>query len=200
MCRPDGRLALSNGFVASAVDLLSSASHLAGMTKTAPALEYLRVLQNGSASGASRNGRAPHRGGLRSGRRKSRRIAGKKLSKFPGAQSDWAQLACLRSGWSVDDDALVVAHHESMPRLELSALGQPLLSGPWEVAVALDGTPLTFHGEWTCVCWFSDADADYIELKTEHPSGVKVERQILLAREDHFALFAEIVSGPAGAH
>jgi hypothetical protein len=73
------------------------------------------------------------------------------------------------------------------------------LSGRWDLALTLDSTPLEFSSEWTCVCWYSDEDADYVELRVDLPAGVRVERQLLLSREDHFALFAEIIIGPAGA-
>lgn len=199
MCRADGRLPMSNGFESSSVELLASASKLAGLHEQSAPRVYLQELSNARlfpGKGSKRK-----RGGLRS-RRKSRKTAAssaKSAVKFPAAQSDAARLACLRSNWSTDADTLVVAHDDVMPRIELSALGKPLFSGRWDIALTVDGTPLEFTSEWNCVCWFSDEDADYIELRTDHPAGVRIERQILLSREEHFALFAEIVSGPAGA-
>lgn len=197
MLRSDGRLPLSNGFIASSVDLLSSASQLAGLkVQSAPRI----FLQELSDARLFQRKHKRRKGGLRPRRIKRGRaaVSNKSAEKFPAAQSDWARLACLRSGWSVDADTLIVAHHEPMPRIELSALGKPLLSGRWDLSLSLDSTPLEFTSEWNCVCWFSDEDADYIELRIDHPDGVRVERQLLLSRDDHFALFAEIVTGPDG--
>jgi len=199
LCRSDGRLALSNGYVSNSAEMLARGSRLAGATRNSAPLALLLALQERSAAASRRGGRAGARGGLRRRVRRARSEQGRSLKKFPAAQSDFARLACLRSGWSVDADALVVAHHEAMPRLELAALGRPLLSGAWELAVTVDSAPVTFEQEWTCTCWFSDGDADYLELRNGNSDGVRVERQLLLSRIDHFALFAETVTARPGA-
>ncbi|MGE3314443.1 MAG: hypothetical protein AB7O26_04950 [Planctomycetaceae bacterium] len=200
LCRADGRLPLGNGYSTSAIDLLSAASTLAGLNEKSAPRVYLQELSNHRFLAAHLKGKKGRKGGLRRRRANRKSTSGKAAEKFPAVQSDWARLACLRSGWSIDADALIVTHHDSMPSIELSAFSVTLLSGKWEVAITLESNPLDFENvEWHCVCWFSDEDADYIELRADHPAGVRVERQLLLSREEHFALFAEILSGPHGA-
>jgi hypothetical protein len=113
---------------------------------------------------------------------------------FPVTQSDWAQLACLRSDWSTAANVLVVAHHERNPLIDLTASGRLLLSGPWEIDVKIDGQPLDFCDNWDCVCWHSDRDADYLELEQTFDDGLKVHRQLLLSRKDEYALLADCIS------
>jgi hypothetical protein len=50
-------------------------------------------------------------------------------------------------------------------------------------------------GEWDDVCWVSDDDVDYLELEAQF-DGARVQRQMLLARQDRFLLLADAVLGP----
>ena len=49
---------------------------------------------------------------------------------------------------------------------------------------------------WEEVCWHSDDDVDYLELETKWNGSWRLQRQILLAREDHFLWLADAVTGP----
>jgi hypothetical protein len=69
--------------------------------------------------------------------------------------------------------------------------GTTLLAGNWEIDLQIDGRPVE-PADWSCVCWYSDGDGDYLELQTR-PAGVRVERQIFLSRTDDFALLADAV-------
>jgi len=179
-CRSDGRMALGNGFKVDALPLLRAAASLAGWKKKSPPMRYLSHLETA-------------RGGAKTARQKTARWTDSGLE-APVTQSDWAQLACLRSDWSPSADVLIVAHHRRAPQIDLSVLGKPLLSGSWDITVAIDGEPLDMDGEWTCVCWFSDDDADYLELQqTIGDDGPRIERQVLLSRTNRFALLADTV-------
>ncbi len=46
---------------------------------------------------------------------------------------------------------------------------------------------------WDEVCWFSDDDVDYLEIEAQLTDGLRVQRQILLAREDRFLFLADAV-------
>jgi hypothetical protein len=63
--------------------------------------------------------------------------------------------------------------------------------------VRLDGERLSpaKDASWEEVCWHSDDDADYLELEIELTRGVRVQRQMLLARDDRFLLLADAVLG-----
>ena len=101
-------------------------------------------------------------------------------------QSDWAQLACLRNHWAVHADSMVVAHHDALPQIDLSVLGDTLLSGTWQLELSVDGEPRPPAADWDCSCWFSDRDADFLELQLAFNDGLQIDRQILLSRTNQF--------------
>ena len=182
LCRVNGRLALSNGALLDPVPLLASASRLAGWKKTPTSLSYLLKIGSGrlELTGAKPVGKR-HQG------------AGKSIR--PARQSDWARVAVLRSSWDLDADSLVVAHHLEKPMLELTVLGTTLLHGTWDIDVTVEGKTLDFAAHWTCTCWHSDEDADYLELQLTLEDDVQIERQLLLSRTDRFIMLADVVTG-----
>ncbi len=184
-CRTDGHFGLGNGHSRDVVSLLTTASILAGYREKSPPLQFLKAV----SSGAAKRGR------------RARGDAADSVDSddWPVTQSDWARLACLRNNWAVDADTLLVAHHREKPTLDLTALGRPLISGPWDIEVAIDGNPMKFGDDWTCSCWCSDEDADFLELHMEIGQGVGIDRQLLLSRTDHFVLLADVVTAPQGA-
>jgi len=179
-CRVDGRAALSNGFGRDVASLLTWASPLAGWKKNSPPARLLSNIASQKSSVKKRDRLAAE---------------AKSTRKRPVMQSDWARLACLRSDWSPEADSLVVAHHREKPLLDLTACGTQLLEGVWDIDVSVDGKQLEFTDHWTCTCWFSDKDADYLEVQLTFDSGIQVERQLLLSRKSHLVLLADVVSG-----
>lgn len=177
LCRPDARIALSNGSSHEVLSLLQLAARLAGIRKNGHPRNYLRSVARGGLAAKAGSG-----GKVRS------------KSDVPASQSDWAQLACLRSDWSTAASTLVVAHHREMPQIDLTVRGKPLLDGYWQIHLTLDGAPLTFQDEWSCVCWHSDRDANYLELQMTFPDGLQIDRQLLLSRRDDFLLLADAIS------
>lgn len=116
----------------------------------------------------------------------------KKNTEPPASQSDWSAIACLRSNRSPQSDSAIVTYDENIPQLELSCFGQPILSGQWLSESAVAGKKLTSRGEWSCSCWFSDEDGDYLEL--ERSAGRAIfERQLYLSRKQHFMLLSDCV-------
>jgi hypothetical protein len=181
ICRADGCLALANGRSRDVAGLLADASQLVGWKRKSPPSRYVLAVGNG----AVKPGRAVARSFFAD-------------HDHPATQSDWARMACLRNNWSATPDTLVVAHHGEMPLIDLATLGRPLISGVWELQIVVDGNPVPLKGDWECSCWFSDDDADFIELHATLDGGVQVERQLLLSRDEHFALFADAVTVPEG--
>src|SRR5690606_6042261 len=45
------------------------------------------------------------------------------------------------------------------------------------------------------ICWQSDHDVAYVELQTSLPGGLKVQRQIMLARDEEFLFLADAILG-----
>jgi len=108
-----------------------------------------------------------------------------------------SELALLRAGWEPESATLAVAYHEASVQLEMSVAGETLWQGPWDVVLRADGDLLTPQGGWEQVCWTSDKEADYLELERSYRTGVRIQRHILLARKDQFALLADsVLAGP----
>jgi hypothetical protein len=134
-----------------------------------------------AAAGRSGNGRADKRSGVA--------IA---APNRPVVQSDSAGWAWMRSDRSRRADSIVARHHGLLPELEFSAFGQLLFRGTWGLDVRFNSQPVVTTGRWECVCWNSDAQADYLELQLEL-DGLTIERQVMLSRTEHFALLADAV-------
>jgi hypothetical protein len=113
---------------------------------------------------------------------------------IPATQSDWASWACLRSWWHADANTALVQHDGPVINLQLSLLGVPVIGGEWGLQLRLDGQPVEWTASWTCSCWSSDTDMDYIELQLELPGGPMLCRQIMLSRKDQFLVLADSVS------
>jgi len=99
---------------------------------------------------------------------------------------DWARLGLLRSGWSADDAVIAVDYTGDRVELEAWAEGRRLLGGAWKTESRVDGVKIEATEEWEETCWFSDHDVDYLELTQILDNGVRIDRQIMLARRDQF--------------
>ena len=184
-CRPDGRIALTNGSSHQVVSLLQAASKVAGFRKDAAPRKYLLGVGNGKAKSTAKDRRGV-----------KRRIKIKSDADMPVAQSDWAQLACLCTDWSVAANSIVVAHHDAKPLIDLTVRGTSLLSGTWDIEVAINGESILFEeDDWECSCWHSDEDCDYLELQANFDNNLHVDRQVLLSRTDDFLILADAVCG-----
>lgn len=135
-----------------------------------------------------------HAGETSVGKRKSKTAATEDVE-VPAFQSDWASLACLRPTWTRRSPLLLVQHEGEIPSITLQAHGREWLHGPWDIEVFADGEPQIPVGEWTCVCWHSDDDVDYVELQCQLGEHYKIERQILLSRKQDFLLLSDSISG-----
>ena len=191
MCRADGTLALSNGFSTNAVPILSTGAAAAGLRKKSGPMRLLGALPSKRGRGKGKKKRP----GKRKASRGAQPVARKTGGARPTLQSDWAQLACLRTDWSPQADVLVVAHNGELPQIDLSVSGVPILTGDWPIECSVGGTSVAAAGDWECSCWFSDKDVDFIELQHKTEDGVVIDRQMLLSRKQQFALFADCLSG-----
>jgi hypothetical protein len=120
---------------------------------------------------------------------------------FPdaAAHSAWARVAILRPGWLRGGEQLLVTYESDRIAAELNCASHTLWSGPWDTRVVVDGQPLEPCSDWRALGWHSDDDVDYLELEIELIRGWRLQRQILLARQDHFLFTADAVLGGAEA-
>ncbi|MBL7040844.1 MAG: hypothetical protein ISR77_19575 [Pirellulaceae bacterium] len=120
---------------------------------------------------------------------------------FPDASthSKWGEIAILRPNWLRGGEHLVVTYKDRAVRTELNCGSSTIWSGPWSARITVDGKPLDLQSDWHQNCWYSDDDVDYLELEAKLDNGWRLERQMLLAREDHFLLVADVLLGSAEA-
>jgi len=110
-------------------------------------------------------------------------------------QSDSSRYAFLHGDWRDSRDHCLVRFHGPVPQVEASVLEKSLFQGGWAARLIVEGQVWT-EGEWSCSCWFSDADADFAEFQWEPAAGVTVYRQLLLSRKDRFLVVADEVRAP----
>ncbi len=115
-------------------------------------------------------------------------------SPAPSLNSDWAGISIMADGWSQSDARLAVAYAQHPMTVELSAAGHRLLAGAWTFETSCDGKPAQPLGEWEQLCWESGKRFDFLELGLELSEGLRLERQLLFARDDLVLYIADIVS------
>jgi hypothetical protein len=135
------------------------------------------------------------------GRRSKAKAAAKAEHKAfaPSCHSEPAGLAIMRSAWSPRAATVAVNYSTLDMGIEASAGGRQLFAGVWTAEPRVDGNLLKPTGAWDEVCWFTDADVDYLEFSLDLENGAKLERQILLARRDAFLLLVDHLQNPASA-
>ena len=69
--------------------------------------------------------------------------------------------------------------------------GQRVLSGDWDVKVFRKQQPVLIDVSWQEVCWFSDDDVDYLELECAVEDVCKIQRQVMLMRDEGVVFFAD---------
>lgn len=181
MCQSGAQIALGEASHATAL-LLDFAAHVAGVKGKSRPRRLLAALV------ASDEGE-PVRGKLR--RSLEEDVSESKRASF---QSDETRVACLRTNWSPKADLVAIRHDAAMPTIDISLRGQPVFRGAWELDVRRNGRLVEFAPEWKATCWFSDDDADYLELQQILADGTHIERQLLLSRKLHCLVLADCVS------
>ena len=111
----------------------------------------------------------------------------------PGLHSEWAGVGVLSAGWESGAARLTVLYPDRSARVELQCRGELVWTGPWELEVRRDDRLVSPLGPWEEVCWFSDREADYLELEISLEEGVRVQRQMLLAKEDELLFLADAI-------
>ncbi len=107
--------------------------------------------------------------------------------------SEKARTAVLRAGPSPGDPWLGVVYGDRQVQMELRCRGDVLWSGVWQLDVRRNGRLAKPVSEWEEVLWVSDENVDYLDLASELGEGLRVERQILLARKDRFLFLADAI-------
>ena len=117
----------------------------------------------------------------------------------PSFNSEWSGVAVMAAGWSTRSPRLAIAYANDPLQIELSVDGRPLLSGSWLTQTTCDGDLIPIVGEWEEVLWRSDLESDYLELRVDLADGLRIERQLLFARQDHVLYLADNLVADGGA-
>lgn len=101
-------------------------------------------------------------------------------------------LATMRRSWRDQGNRLAIDFSSDVIWLDvLGEDGQRVLSGDWDVQVTRNKKPLQLDVSWQEVCWFTDDDVDYLELECGVEDVCKIQRQIMLMREEGIVFFAD---------
>jgi len=99
----------------------------------------------------------------------------------------------MADGWSPRDARLAVNYAADPLHIELSVDGVRLLAGQWQSETTCDGQPVHVVGQWERLCWESSKRCDFLEMSVELSHGLRLERQLLLARKDRVLYLADII-------
>ena len=105
---------------------------------------------------------------------------------------DKNSIVTMRRSWR--DRGCRVAVDFSSDVIWLAVLGQDgqrVLSGDWDVKVFRKQQPVPIDVSWQEVCWFSDDDVDYLELECAVEDVCKIQRQVMLMRDEGVVFFAD---------
>lgn len=113
----------------------------------------------------------------------------------PSVYSEWAQVASMRSSWAPSAAHFVADFSRDEMAIELNCEGATVFQGVWSPQVAVDGKPLLQQSNWSELCWYADKEVDYLELEAQFEGGWKVQRQMVLARQDQLLILADAILG-----
>lgn len=106
--------------------------------------------------------------------------------------SEDAGTVCMQCDWRHRAGRVAADFSEQVISLEaVSPKESSILSGDWTVELRRDGSIVEQTGDWGELCWFSDEDADYLEIEAAFGDSARIQRQIVLFREDKLLLLAD---------
>ncbi len=131
----------------------------------------------------------------------SLKVSDRQMRKLPEppVYSEWSEVCVMRPKWSRKSPQFTCLFSDRQLRTELSTAGRVIWSGRSDPEVRIDDQPLSMRSDWTELCWYTDEDVDYLELEAEYEGGWMLQRQMLLARSDHFLMMADAILGPRAA-
>jgi len=107
--------------------------------------------------------------------------------------SELGGTAILLPEWDVRRGKMHVDYSQREVRVRLDAGKTTAIDGPWEILVEVDGQEQAAAGPWVSLCEYTDDDVHYLELEQRWTGDVRVQRHILLLRDDRCVLMADAV-------
>lgn len=119
----------------------------------------------------------------------------------PSHYCDQSSIVTMRKTWREKGNRAAVDFSSDVIWLDLlGADGSRIFSGDWDLSVEKDGKELTIENAWEEVCWFSDDDVDYLELECSIDDVCKVQRQIMLMRNEGMFFTADALMASSNAN
>ncbi|MGV3486319.1 MAG: hypothetical protein ACO1RT_18005 [Planctomycetaceae bacterium] len=95
--------------------------------------------------------------------------------------------------WDVRRGRMYLDYGDSDGRLQLDAGKMTAIDGPWELLIQVDEQEQAATGPWTSLCEYTDDDVHYLELEQRWSGGIRVQRHLLLVRDDRCVMLADAV-------
>ncbi len=111
-----------------------------------------------------------------------------------------SSIATMRRSWRDVGCRVAVDFSSDVIWLDITGEdGHRVFSGDWDIELRRNGKPVVVDVAWEEVCWFSDDDVDYLELECDLEGTCKIQRQIMLMREEGMVMMADAVLGTSEA-
>jgi hypothetical protein len=185
LIQPDGRFAFSRVTMENSRPFIEEVLRTTGWSDAEAALQSLLTFPRKSAKATAKSKSAEPPTKL------SSRRAPLEICLAPVNQSDEAAWAVMRTHWGAHADRVVIDHDQPAQNLELTIQGHRILEGEWRSTLVINEKVIPIQGDWSCVCWQSDPDGDYLELQLTLPGVARIERQVLISRTRQFCILAE---------
>ncbi len=109
-----------------------------------------------------------------------------------GQNFEPAEVAIMRRDWTSGSQMVVVDFSTDPMWIEVYGPSQhKLLSGGWELELYCNDNEVIIDSPWVQLCWVSDDDVDYLELECEAEGVCKIQRQIMLIRDEGIVFLSD---------
>ncbi len=107
--------------------------------------------------------------------------------------SEWAEVAVLQSEWKRNACKVALTWHDRRSWIEI-VRHVSLIEGDCTPQISINGKPLAGEESFELVCENLDDEVDYLELKMQLAKDVTLHRQVILGKQDQFALLADVIN------
>ncbi len=107
--------------------------------------------------------------------------------------SELAGSAIMLPEWDVRRGRTQLDYSSERLRLQVDAGKSIAIDGYWEAMIDVDGHEQAPTGSWVCLCEYTDDDVHYIELEQRWTGNIKLQRHVMLLREDRCVMLADAV-------
>lgn len=110
-----------------------------------------------------------------------------------------SKVAVMFPDWDVRRGRTHVDYSGEEMRLEVFAGRSCAIAGKVQTLIELDDVEQQACGEWEELCEFSDDDVHYLEFEQPWTGGIKLQRQLMLLRDDRCLLLGDTVMTENGS-